>query len=277
MTASAQFQLPDGRIVSYATYGPAEADPVVVLHGLVGSVVSDGLDGTLAAYPLRFVYPARPGYGTSTPFEMDRVLDWALLLEPFLDTVVGDEFDVLAFSAGAPYAYSLAHAYPDRVGHVYVNGGLPALHLPDVLPLYGEHAPAFYEFVTAAGDNEIADTLDRLFFHPLSAEALATVDVADARANGLAGMVREAKLQAIDWGFDLATIAPPVTLVHVATDSQVPLAAIERTATHLPDPHLVVIDHGDHCDDHSIAVTLDLIVDPHRSRRAPPAGPDTSS
>lgn len=255
--------LGNGRAVSYATYGHPGCHPVVVLHGLVGSIVSDGLDESLARHPLRFVYPARPGYGDSEHFEMSCVLDWAPLLEGFLDRVVGERFDVLAFSAGAPYAYALAHAYPNRVSHVYVNGGLPALHLPDVLPLYGEHAPAFYEFVAAATDDEIAATLDRLFFQQLPADALASADIVDARANGLAGMVREAKLQAVHWGFDLATIAPPITLVHVATDTQVPLAAVERTAVHLPDPEIVIIDSGDHCDDHSIARTLDLIAQRH--------------
>jgi len=64
-------------------------------------------------------------------------------------------------------------------------------------------------------------------------------------------------------GFDLATLEPPITLVHVRTDTQVPLAAVERTAAHLPDPEIVRIERGDHCDDASIAATLDLIARRH--------------
>ena len=119
--------LSNGRKLSYAEYGAPDGHPVLLLHGLVGSVISEGMEEQLAGIPLRVLALARPGYGASDYFEMSCVADWPRQLKAFLDNLGLHSFDVYAISAGAPYGYALAAFYPDRVRAVYVNSGIPAV------------------------------------------------------------------------------------------------------------------------------------------------------
>ena len=105
-----RFQLPNGAYLSYAEYGAPDGQPLLLLHGLVGSVCSDGLEEQLRAFPLRVIALARPGYGASDYFDMDCAADWGRHLAGFFEYLGIQRFDVLGISAGAPYAYlSLIH------------------------------------------------------------------------------------------------------------------------------------------------------------------------
>ena len=68
--------LSNGRKLSYAEYGAPDGRPVLLLHGLVGSVISEDMEEQLASIPMRILALARPGYGASDYFEMDCVADW---------------------------------------------------------------------------------------------------------------------------------------------------------------------------------------------------------
>ena len=136
--------LANGRKLSYAEYGAPDGRPVLLLHGLVGSVISEGMEEQLAGIPLRVLALARPGYGASDYFEMSCVADWPRQLKAFLDDLGLHSFDVYAISAGAPYGYALAAFYPDRVRAVYVNSGIPAVCLPEVLACYSPQEAALY-------------------------------------------------------------------------------------------------------------------------------------
>ena len=68
--------LSNGRKLSYAEYGAPDGHPVLLLHGLVGSVISEDMEEQLASIPMRILAMARPGYGASDYFEMDCVADW---------------------------------------------------------------------------------------------------------------------------------------------------------------------------------------------------------
>lgn len=121
------FQLPNDASLSYAEYGTSTGKPVLLLHGLVGSICSEGMEGSLCGLPMRVIALARPGYGDSDYFDMDCVADWGRLLTEFWDHLGLQSFDIVGISAGAPYAYSLAALYPDRIGTVYIN--LSLIHI----------------------------------------------------------------------------------------------------------------------------------------------------
>lgn len=107
------FQLPNGASLSYAEYGTSTGNPVLLFHGLVGSICSEGMEESLCGLPVRVIALARPGYGASDYFDMDCVADWGRLLAEFWDHLELWSFDIVGISAGAPYAYSLAALYPD--------------------------------------------------------------------------------------------------------------------------------------------------------------------
>ena len=71
------FQLPNGASLSYAEYGTSTGRPVLLFHGLVGSICSEGMEESLCRLPMRVIALARPGYGASDYFDMDCVADWA--------------------------------------------------------------------------------------------------------------------------------------------------------------------------------------------------------
>ena len=102
------FQLPNDASLSYAEYGTSTGKPVLLLHGLVGSICSEGMEESLCGLPMRVIALARPGYGDSDYFDMDCVADWGRLLTEFWDHLGLQSFDIVGISAGAPYAYSLA-------------------------------------------------------------------------------------------------------------------------------------------------------------------------
>ena len=74
------FQLPNDASLSYAEYGTSTGKPVLLLHGLVGSICSEGMEGSLCGLPMRVIALARPGYGDSDYFDMDCVADWLSLI-----------------------------------------------------------------------------------------------------------------------------------------------------------------------------------------------------
>ena len=115
------FQLPNGASLSYAEYGASTGNPVLLFHGLVGSICSEGMEESLCGLPVRVIALARPGYGASDYFDMDCVADWGRLLAEFWDHLELWSFDIVGISAGAPYAYSLAALYPDRSTAAYLR------------------------------------------------------------------------------------------------------------------------------------------------------------
>ena len=136
------FQLPNGASLSYAEYGTSTGNPVLLFHGLVGSICSEGMEESLCGLPVRVIALARPGYGASDYFDMDCVADWGRLLAEFWDHLELWSFDIVGISAGAPYAYSLAALYPDRIGTLYINSGIPAVCFPNVLAQYSARRSA---------------------------------------------------------------------------------------------------------------------------------------
>ena len=60
------FQLPNDASLSYAEYGTSTGKPVLLLHGLVGSICSEGMEESLCGLPVRVIALARPGYGPPT-------------------------------------------------------------------------------------------------------------------------------------------------------------------------------------------------------------------
>jgi pimeloyl-ACP methyl ester carboxylesterase len=108
--------LPDGRRLGYAEWGTEDGPTVFDFHGGPGSrLCPSGLPSTLEGLGLRWISVERPGIGLSDPHPNRCVADWPLDVAELADQLGIDEFGVIGWSMGGPYAAATAAVLGDRV------------------------------------------------------------------------------------------------------------------------------------------------------------------
>ena len=238
MNASVNYR-PNGR-VAYSDVGDRAGRPILVQHGLIASIDDSHLFERLIASGRRVISIARPGYGESSPYEMDSLAEWGAIVESLADALGLATFDVLGLSSGAPYSYSVASHLPDRVGQVFIFSGMPALYDEQVLALWP------YPVDRTADLAQLKKLAAELFFAGVSDESEVDNGVRDSMQNGGFGVAQDLKLRYADWGFALSSVAAPVFMEHGRHDDQVPVATAIRTASLLPNCRLAIREHGEH-------------------------------
>ena len=189
---------------------------------------------------------ARPGYGASDYFDMDCVADWGRLLTEFWDHLGLQSFDIVGISAGAPYAYSLAALYPDRIGTVYINSGIPAVCFPNILAQYPAQEAALYHAFRGMSRQEVGQALYDSYLPLFPEAALQGRDFRDSMGGDLRNIGQEAKLQEAPWGFELSEVRCPVVLLHGTADSEVPYGAMVETVKRLPHARIIKLEGEEH-------------------------------
>ncbi|KAF7503157.1 hypothetical protein GJ744_004261 [Endocarpon pusillum] len=119
--------LPDGRVLSYAEYGPTTGYPIFFFHGYPSSRLEAGPIAHLASrLGLRLIAPDRPGFGLSTFQPGRKITSWPADVS-FLASHLGlVRFAVLGGSGGGPYALACAQALPHtQMSAVGVLAGAP--------------------------------------------------------------------------------------------------------------------------------------------------------
>ena len=217
------------KILSYVECGDKKGYPILVQHGLIASIKDGGLFEGLVALGARVISIARPGYGESSPYLMKNFAEWGDIVAMLINELGLDHFDVLGISSGAPYGYSIGNKFPDKVGHVFILSGMPALYDEGVR----SHWP--YPLSQNANMAEMEKLAAELFFSNLSADALQQVDIHDSMRNHCFGVAQDLRLRGLEWGFRLSEVNAPVTMQHSRFDPNVPLIAAEMTSKLLPD------------------------------------------
>lgn len=218
----------DGNALSYADYGDKKGCPLLVQHGLIAGITDHHLFDRLINSGARVICIARPGYGESSPYVMQNMAEWALIVSVLTDQLGLSQFDVLGISSGAPYSYALGCKFPGRVRNLFIFSGTPALYDARILA----HWP--YPVNKDAGLSELSELAQSLFFSNLPEEALRNDDIKDSMMNRCFGIAQDFKLRCVDWGFDLAAVRSPVYMQHSRLDPQVPFVTAEMTAGLLP-------------------------------------------
>ncbi len=183
---------------------------------------------------------ARPGYGASSPHGLVNIAEWATIAAVVIDQLGLSQFDLLGMSSGAPYSYSIAHYFPDRVRNVYIFSGIPALYHEGIL----SHWP--YPIDKNADIAELQKLAHELFFPNLSEEDLKQNAVRDSLMNNCFGIAQDLRLRCRDWGFDLSEVKARVYMQHSRWDAGIPLVTAELTARLLPNCILEVKDSDVH-------------------------------
>lgn len=136
-----QAQLKDGRRLGFAEFGDRSGKAVILFHDLWGNrTLRHPDDAILTRLGIRLIGVDRPGYGVSTrkPARgiMD-VVDDVMLLSKALKL---DDFAVLGYSAGGPYALACAYRFPEIARRCAVVSSLPPMDDPQgfgaVNPVY---------------------------------------------------------------------------------------------------------------------------------------------
>lgn len=275
-------QLPDGRTLAYAEYGPSTGPVLVYCHGYPGvRTEAEGLATAGARYGVRIIGLDRPGMGRSS-FQQGRTfLDWPDDLVTLTNHLQIERFSVVGISGGAPYALACASKIPERLVSCGIVSGMGPLELgtagmslrnrfiffaarrlPWLLtPLLGSLARSFQNETRAK--KMMAQSLQQLV--PPDRECILALGLQDRlldvtrevfRYQGVRGASYEGRLYGRAWGFKLEDIPfQPIYLWHGALDANVPLAMGQAvasklagcTATFYPDEgHLsTLLNHGE--------------------------------
>lgn len=224
----------DGFRWGYGRWGRRGGRPVLLHHGLIAdrNLDPDWVEQADRAGIEAFVVE-RPGYGATPPLQMDRITDWPRLVAPLLTSLgLHGPIDVVGVSAGAPYALALAAGLPDRVRLACILSGVPFVNASEVISRYPEDKQATYAAFATLSDADLRSQMTALC-QSLTGDADASEALTAILGHDCAGPAREARLQAVDWGFTRDDVRCPVHIWHSRGDDMVPFEAAEQSAAGL--------------------------------------------
>ena len=254
--------LSDGRKLGYASYGSADAPPVVYCHGFPSNRLEFQLIEPVLerrGVEARVVVLDRPGYGKSSFLPKRTFLDWPGDVAAAASRLGLDRFAVVGVSGGGPYALACGYLLSDRVSRVGVVVGVApreATGMEKAASIDGPSANRLlrklqftmsaYAFKKGQEDRFVDQTVAtmgdadrevlnrpevRQWFREMTREAF----VQGGRAADL-----EAGLYRRPWGFDPAQVEIKTHLWYSGEDKTVPASAGRWLADRMLDPEIVV-------------------------------------
>lgn len=277
MSESATLTMPDGRVVGYATHGPAGGRPVVWCHGGPGSRLEPAVAGPeAAAAGITFVGIDRPGYGLSTLWPGRSIAGWVPDGLAVADALGLDTFAVVGVSTGGAYALALAALAPERVTAVVAccaltdmtwaegRAMMPATAVrdlwdaPDRAAALAAAAEAFGEdgsrfLANPGGDGDDDDDLPALpaadlavLSDPAWLDRMAPC-LAEMFASGVQGYCDDRIADGAGWvSFDPGAVRAPTTVLHGEADPIIPPAHARHTAAVVPGATLRLVPELGH-------------------------------
>ena len=266
--------LQGGAVVAFQEYGDADGTPVIFCHGWPSSCTMAQLtDEPARELGVRIISPDRPGISGSSLQPDRKLADWPRVIEGILDYLGIGEFRVLAISGGAPYAYVTAATMPARVRAIaIVCGAIPMAELENakgllplyrwMLALYRSRPQLLRRLFSMAGPILAVRPpvrlrpllLKILMLRPCDAESLRDAAAFEAifesqrRAwrGSAEGVIADAQIYALPWGFSLEDIRVPVRLWHGTQDRAFSVRLAEQVADRLPNCKARFIDGAGH-------------------------------
>lgn len=293
LSVGAAVPLPDGRQLSYRALGPADGNPVLYMHGAIGSPLRrcEQLERLIAAHRIRYIAVERPGFGASTPSSGRTIASFAADAAALIDRLDAERVSVVGVSAGAPYALACAALIPERVRSVAVVSCTPHTRAPHTDPGMSRRLRLALGLLAArpgAARAIGARLCDAATAHPAlvqravargagggglgreDANETATRSVLAVLGAGVDGMVDDYLTACRPWGFDPAAIERPVSIWHGAEDRITPSRASRALAAAIGSSSLRIVPGEGHF---FMRRRLEEIVTPLLPQPAPPASP----
>lgn len=239
----------------YAEYGPSSGFPVMAFHGTPGSHL-ERIFGDSALYDanVRLIVVERPGYGLSTFEEGRSLLAWPDEVIRLADELGLEQFSVMGFSGGGPYAAACAYKIPQRLTHTALISSPAPFSIPGLADAMLPGNRALFE-LAATDYRAAARQLESLVDSPVAlfdlfegpaplpdkavlADAvfrpMYQASLAESLRQGMLGMAYDMSLIARPWGFEPAAIGASVSVWHGEEDINVPSAMGAYLARTIP-------------------------------------------
>lgn len=260
-----RLRLPDGRHVGVARAGPACAEPIVYLHGILGS----RLEAFVGGEPRHGVVALdRPGYGLSDPLPRPSLAQYGHDVEAVLDDLGIERCCLFGVSAGAPYTLAAALRLGPRVRELFLvagvahaglvrTAGMPMRLLVDFAeqPVLREKVvPNLREFLsrplvangwlrmTLAAEREL---LPSTAVMQLLARRLSR-SIVTGNERGPEGVQTDLRILTTPWDIDHTALDCPVRIVHGLADGVVAPNHGRWYARHLPGARLKLVPRYRH-------------------------------
>ncbi|HHV11836.1 MAG TPA: alpha/beta hydrolase [Clostridiales bacterium] len=248
------FRDSQGNRFEYYTYGPENGYPVLYMHGAVPMPFSKSLLAIVQKHNLYLITILRPGYGSSSRLNHRSVYGYTLKLEEFISHLQLKRFDVLGLSAGSPYCYALAAAYPQLVDGVNICAGIPLVnnkeiyrmnarqerflfflsrHLPPyVIGKYGVKAIEAGERKKGWKDTEDGESMDSIFQKYVYPNWY--------------GLGQSTNLQYKNWGFAASLLQKKIYIYHSRDDEMIPFEIALKSSRLLKSCELFEYEKEEH-------------------------------
>ena len=249
-------ELSDGRHLSFYEYGVDTGNPVFYFHGFPGSHLDTEIfnaDELARKFNLRIIACDRPGYGDSESDPDRALLDWPDDVVAVADHLNLDNFSVLGYSGGGPYALACAYKIPDRLDQVVVVSGMApfdANMAKNGMSMFIPKMPGFLQNVILNGmaksikeDPEELITKMNKNIPAIDQEAMKDPVIKQAFINligeafkqGSGGSKTDAEIYKSEWGFELEQINHPIQSWHGEADLNILIETAEDVASKLPN------------------------------------------
>lgn len=253
MGESTIFQDSRGNQFEYYTYGSENGYPVLYMHGSVPMPFSKKLAEVVTKYNLYVIVILRPCYGVSSCQKYKNVFEYTLALNEMISHFGFKSFDVLGLSAGAPYCYAVAAAYPDLVDTVHICSGIPLANKLEIyrmnpwkdrfLFFLSRHIPVWligrYGVQAIEAQEKVKGWLD------FDGESMDEVFCKYIRPNWM-GIGQSTNLQYRDWGFAADTITKKICIYHSRADEAIPFEIARKSAEFFINSEFFVYESEDH-------------------------------
>jgi len=270
-----------GHDVGYYEFGDPDGAPLVALHGTPASGAGFVWADTPAKERnLRLIAPDRPGVGLSDRVAHNGspvVAEYPNGLFGALDALGIDDFMLLGYSGGGPYALAAAHARPERIrgltlvscaGQVGEWASIDEFdHTDHLVTRLAQRVPAAARALVwssvqvtrlaPATSARLArvdmSTSDRAVMEHFPSPRVALAVFTQAVLRGAGGVVDDYRALARPWEFPVEEVTLPTHLWHATDDVNVPFHHTEALAARLPhaeltawpgEGHLAVIQHA---------------------------------
>lgn len=295
-------QLEKGHI-AYDEYGDPDGMPVIFCHGWPSSRSMARLtDAAARDLGVRIISADRPGISGSA-FQADRkLIDWPGTVQALCEKLEISNFHVLGISGGAPYAYATAWALPGQVKAVAVVSGAPPIaELPDhnslvtlqrwMLAMHARRPGLLRALFRVARPIARLRPPLRLrpmmlrIFQPGDADVLRDTaafeacfeSARQAWRGSVLGVIADAELYALPWGFPLEEVSARVALWHGTDDRMFSFHLAEGLVPRFQNGRLRLVDGAGHFSlpiRHIHEILADLIAPSRLEKEG--RGPETS-